>query len=330
MKRIALICIFGCLISSCIKDNIIIPDTGSKITINGLITTNDLLNVRISRSIFITDVEGVLEQDSLISIDNAQVKIYQNNSFIDSLYYYALGTLSSFEGYLYQNGNYISKNLYPETGKEYKITAKAPGSQEASSITKIPNLVRIENVDTSRIILENVPKVYPTNLGLKCIIEFTDPVNETNYYLLNAYRNNPIFSDAMAFRCDDPIVEEKLISAQGGALSSNPIRGIAFSDKLINGKKTNITITICGNDIGLPFWTDDPEYNEDGNHKKTIFFRLYSITEDYFKYIQTLNLYQKSYDNPLSDPVLVYSNIKGGYGIFAGAAVSRDSIVFHY
>ena len=63
---------------------------------------------------------------------------------------------------------------------------------------------------------------------------------------------------------------------------------------------------------------------------KTFYFRLYSISSEFFNYIHTLNLYNKNYGNPLADPVITYSNITGGYGIFSGAAVSSDSIVWNY
>ena len=66
------------------------------------------------------------------------------------------------------------------------------------------------------------------------------------------------------------------------------------------------------------------------DHKKTIYLRLYSITEEYFRYIQTLNLFEKDFGDPLTNPVQVFSNVTGGFGIFAGAAVSSDSIVFNY
>jgi hypothetical protein len=66
------------------------------------------------------------------------------------------------------------------------------------------------------------------------------------------------------------------------------------------------------------------------DHKKTIYLRLYSITEECFRYIQTLNLFEKDFGDPLTNPVQVFSNVTGGFGIFAGAAVSSDSIVFNY
>ncbi len=331
MKQLILFCLFLILFISCAKDNITIPDTGRKITINGLITTDKLLNISISKSAYLTD-ESSSEQVSLYSIDNAQVLIYQNNNVIDSLYFNEPSFDISFYLNLYQYGNYVSKYLFPIMGKEYKVIAKVTGMPEASSITTIPDLVKIEHVDTSRIIVAN--QFSKTNLCLKCNIEFTDPANETNYYLFNIYKNykesGSMNSDNMGFLCNDPIVEEKLIGHEGNALSGDPIRGIAFTDKIINGQKSDLTVTISCTDIGLPFWIDDPNYNADGNHRKIIYFRLYSITEEYFKYIQTLNKYNKDYDNPLADPVLVYSNVTGGYGIFAGAAVSGDSIVFTY
>jgi Domain of unknown function (DUF4249) len=325
--------LFGCLLfllTACQDDKLDIPDTSRKITINGLITTDKLLNVRISKSAYLTD-ESSSEQVSLYSIDNAQVLIYQNNNVIDSLYFNEPLFDFSFYDNLYQNGNYVSKYIFPITGKEYKVIAKVPGMPEASSITTIPDLVRIERVDTSRII---VAEQNPSNVRLICNIEFIDPANETNYYLFNIYKNykesGSMNSDNMGFLCNDPIVEEKLIGHTGSALSGDPIRGIAFTDKIINGQISDLTVTISCTDIGLPFWIDDPNYNGDGNHRKVIYFRLYSITEEYFKYIQTLNKYNKDYDNPLAKPELVYSNVTGGYGIFAGAAVSSDSIVFTY
>jgi hypothetical protein len=169
---------------------------------------------------------------------------------------------------------------------------------------------------------------------LKCNIEFSDPANETNYYLFDVYKKYKEYSfkhsENIPIYSNDPIVEETLFSIEGGFFTTYSAYGIAFSDKIINGLKSSLSVIIRCASIGLPFYNDDSYADEDGNHRKVVYFRLYSITEDYFKYIQTLNQYYKSYDNPLSDPVLVHSNITNGYGIFAGAAVSSDSLVFTY
>ncbi|NJO70129.1 MAG: DUF4249 family protein [Bacteroidetes bacterium] len=153
-------------------------------------------------------------------------------------------------------------------------------------------------------------------------MQFNDPKNEQNYYLFNVYRGVDDFQRTnMEFICNDPVAEEE-------ELNHGTIKfGVAFSDKAINGKQHRITVTLDGKTLACPFWNDNSPFP---SHKTTLYFRLYSITEDYFKYIQTLNLFLKNHKNPLAEPTQVYSNITGGYGIFAGAAVSSDSIVFKY
>jgi hypothetical protein len=333
MKHLILISFSLILFTSCTKDTIKISDTGRKITINGLITTDSLLTIRIGKSSYLCNAYSY-SYDSLCSIDYAKVLFYQNNNIIDSLYFDSIWVFKNLFDYMYIHGNYLSRKVLPSSGKEYKILAKAPGLPDASSTTTIPDLVKIERMDTSRIIVSDLKLGRESNTRFICNIEFTDPGNETNYYLFNIYKRykeyDISYSENIAFFCNDPIVEEKLVSGRNNSELTGTLSGIAFTDKLINGQRTNFIFTIGCCNIGLPFWSDDSDIDEDGNHRKVIYFRLYSITEDYFKYIQTLNQYYKNYDNPLSDPVQVYSNVTGGYGIFAGAAVSSDSLVFTY
>jgi hypothetical protein len=295
-----------------------IPDIGRKIVINGLIATDNLLNVKITKSSYINDISGNAYQSST-DLKGVEVLFYQNNIFIDSLYYV-------FDDYFYAwnvfyIGNYWSKAVYPIPGQEYKVIAKAPGLPDASASTIIPNLVKIEHIDTSTVILAP-GTYYESNVGLQCKIEFSDPANETNYYLLKAYLISS-FPDSLTigFICKDPIVEEKL--------RSDELKGIAFSDKIINGQRYNLDIIIKGETIGKPY-IDYTQSSWQEDHRTTVFFQLYSITEEYFKFIQSLNLYYKNYDNPLAEPVFMYSNVRGGYGMFSGAAVSTDSISFQY
>ncbi|MCE5345392.1 MAG: DUF4249 domain-containing protein [Bacteroidales bacterium] len=321
MKYSILFTIFLILFTSC-QDDLEIPDTGRKIVINGLITTDSLLNVDISRSAYITNVrEYVFRSD----LDNAEVCFYQDDVRMDSLYH---SILYVYSGGVFFTGNYCSKSVYPLPGKQYKIVVKAPGLPDATATTIIPDLVRIERVDTSRIILTTTS----TNRSYRMTynIEFTDPVNETNYYLFNVCRKprSRSYSNNISFDCSDPIVEEEL-------KDNNLIYGIAFSDKIINGKKYSLTITVDGNWLSsysykFPHTVDDYMKDNYIDNKKTYYFNLYSIPEEYFKYIQTMNLYFERQGNPLYEPVMVYSNVTGGYGIFAGAAVSTDSVVFTF
>lgn len=317
MKHFIEIVLFSGLLFSCQKENIQIPDRGRKIVVNGLITTDSLINVNLSQSLYIMDPYDV-EQTLL---NDATVYISDSSSRIDTLQY-------NFNGYInlgvdiYVPSNFWSKKVFPKAGHEYKIEVKSGNLPVATSKTRIPNLVKIEKVDTTVVILAGTFEEWESNVRLHCDIEFTDPANEKNFYLLYVYKIPPphIETNNIGFSCQDPVVEEKL---EHGTY----MEGVAFSDKIINGQKYRLQITLNGKEIGMPFY-DDNSYIF--YHHNAIYFRLYSITEDYFKYIQTLNLFYKNFNNPLAEPTQVYSNVEGGYGIFAGAAVSSDSLVFTY
>ena len=63
MKHIILPIIPLLLFISC-NDELGIPDTGRKIVINGLITTDSLLNVSIGKSAYITDSNAVFRMET--------------------------------------------------------------------------------------------------------------------------------------------------------------------------------------------------------------------------------------------------------------------------
>jgi hypothetical protein len=302
-------------LASCQKEEIKVPDTGRKIVINGIITTDSLININLSRSLFITD-SNLVEENLL---KNARALVYENNIPVDSL---------QFGGDIYINlgldiyvpSNYRSKAGFPLPGHEYEIRVNSPGLPEASARVLIPGMVHIDHVDTSLVKLSGTFQEWESNIRLYCDIAFTDPENEKNYYLLYVYRKPSFSSNTsnMVFSCQDPIVEEYL---NHGTM----MEGVAFSDKSINGKKYLLRVTLNGKDIGKPFYNDYVE-----SSMKTIYFRLYNITEAYYQYIQTLNLFLRNYKNPLAEPTQVFSNINGGYGILGGAAVSVDSLVFRF
>ncbi|HEY5511149.1 MAG TPA: DUF4249 domain-containing protein [Prolixibacteraceae bacterium] len=301
-----LFAIYLLLQTACQPEQISLPDTGRKIVLNGLINSDSLIRVYVGKSIYISDSDGLVVQN----LDNAKVYIYQNGLLIDSLQHDFKGINW---GLFYPSGNYYSKKVKPLPGKEYRIVAKIPGLPDVSATAILPNPVKIEKVDAAAI------RLAPYNQdALKCNIKFADPLNETNYYLVEVFYKygdqiTPIISER--FTCKDPVVEEYL---SDGSIAGGNLAGVVFSDKVINGKTYSLNLTIWRN----------PARSGDGP-RSVIYFHLYSISENYFKYIRTLNLYSAKHGKPLSEPVQVFSNITGGYGIFAGAAVSCDSLVFN-
>lgn len=289
------------------RDSMEIPDAGRKIVINGLITNDSLFNVRVGASAYILDFEGGTTERQQDLID-AVVKIYQNGQSIDSLYHTYSDFYDSWK--VFVPGNYRSRKLFAKEGNEYLITINAPGLTEATAHTKIPEIVKIESIDTTHVILPPGEFV-SLNTGLSCKIQFTDPLNITNYYLLtvNKVPTATSFYNNIEINSKDPVIEE--------TLHSRVIEGIAFSDKVIKGQTYTLSIIIRDESI---------TYVQTYEGNFSLNFRLYSIPEEYFAYIRTLNQYEKNFGNPLADPVMMFSNVTGGFGMFAGAAVSSVSI----
>lgn len=300
--HILLLAINLLLQTACQPEQISLPDTGRKIVLNGLINSDSLIRVYVGKSIYISDSDGVVVQN----LDNAKVYIYQNGLIIDSLQH-------DFKvinwGMFYPSGNYYSKKVKPLPGKEYRIVAKVPGLPDVSATAILPNPVKIEKVDTALIWLAPYYRD-----ALKCNIKFADPLNETNYYLVEVFYKDGDQIISERFTCKDPVVEEYL---SDGSIAGGNLAGVAFSDNVINGKTYSLNLIIWRN----------PAHSDNGL-KRVMYFHLYSISENYFKYIRTLNLYNAKFGKPHSEPVQVFSNITGGYGIFTGAAVSCDSLVF--
>lgn len=316
--------------------------TINNIVLNSLFTTDSLFNVSITKSFPITYGNTIpLTGNALLlqNVPNAQVYVSQNNVLIDSLsnqyYQNSSGYLTSIN----VQSNYWSRKIFAKPGNEYEILVKTPGLPNVTAITTVTNLVKIQRIDTSRIYIDSVlvssnPNIYFKEFNLIINIEFTDPANEKNFYLLNVYNGfyatysngdslyqspTPFVKYLVPYTCNDPIVEEKLNY-------NSLLYEVAFSDKSINGKTYSLSISF--NDIQYEGFVGSKLPSKP---LKTIFyFRLYSITEDYFNYLQTLLLYYQNVNNPLASPTQVYSNVQGGYGIFSGASVSTDSFLLYY
>jgi len=198
--------------TACQPEQIRLPDTGRKIVLNGLINSDSLIRVSVSKSMYVSDIDWFpIGKD----LDNAEVYIYQNGLLIDSLQHdYKMIGWDIF----YPFGNYCSKKVKPLPGKEYRIVAKVPGLPDVSATAVLPNAVKIEKVDTAmirletyRVVIEGKEYISYEN-ALKCNIKFADPLDETNYYLFEVFYK---VGDQMPihtyhFICKDPVVEEYL------------------------------------------------------------------------------------------------------------------------
>ena len=108
-----------------------------------------------------------------------------------------------------------------------------------------------------------------------------------------------------------------------GLLDYEP-KTLIFNDNLFNCKDISIKVNYAIEAAGRPKIGDGPEYR----YNLLISFR--SISESYYLYKQKQIVYLFSLQSDIftgaSEPVQLYSNVNGGYGIFAGYS-SDDRII---
>lgn len=231
--------------------------------------------------------------------DNPVVYLHRSRFILDGTYEFepiiqatvtlskegtVVATLHETELGVYTTGDYI-----PEKGFTYSVEVTKAG-ETATAQTVIPNSIGCELIDTVRVtsFIDNQSVEY-----LRFNLKVTDPADQENYYMV--VFNNELFDYPMSFYNSQQIVENG---------NDSYLNYAVFSDKLING----ITKT-------LAFDLDLNNFIEEVNPMK---IQFKSISKDMYLYYLRLSNYWNAQNSFLAEPVMVYTNINNGLGIFGG------------
>ncbi len=246
-------------------------------------------------------------------IKNATIVLYDNNVNV--------GTFTETS-----DGQYVLP--YTVTaGHTYKITVTNTKFDDVFATTIVPNPAIINNFNVDLVLM-------PDNLRANININFKDSPNEDNFYgvameridtnRLEAppsypgYEYHPPYANTY-FCSSDLNIEFPNDELDGGACSDL----VLFSDKGFNGQDYNFN---CYSDyfiyLGGAEITDTTFYT-----KIKLFFKTYN--SDYYKYVLSTKIAQWNYGNPFAEPVRIYNNIEGGFGIFGALNTAVDSVSFN-
>ncbi|MCK9498675.1 MAG: DUF4249 domain-containing protein [Bacteroidales bacterium] len=289
-----------------------IEDTKPKLVLNAELNPDSTIKVNITRS------RHILDNAMITNVEDAQVKIYEDEIFIGNLIYD-------------KNGNY-RLNYKPKKGKNYKIIVEHPNYETVKATSFIISKIENISIDTSSTYDEYGNSI--TNLNIK----FKDPANEKNYYMLklrDKYKTeiwdySIIVIDTIYTGPDTTIVNISQgaftyeYSTEVVYFSSNDINldednyfagVLAISDELFDGKEYLLKTSF------------DANYTYYSTDTSLIYIDFYSISQDYYKYIKSRNKYTYSVGDPFSEPVMVFTNVENGLGILGSAHANTDSIL---
>lgn len=294
------------LAAACEKEVIVeVPDQQAKLVVNGIIRTQANFRVTVGKTADVLDFNNA----SGYRVTNALVQLFENNVLRDTLVYDSASA-----------GYNVKRNMRPVAGRTYLLKVSAPGFGPVESVTKAPRSTPIESLTR----LTNVRKDAAGNFMDEIKLTFTDEATLGNHYFFRVRRaryqggNSVIYAGIECMRSPDRDIE--------GRSSGDPLhfetcidREFYMRDINFNGKKKELVLYIDHNAL-------EPVYVQSLNQHYKPIIELHTITADHYKYNKSIGAYRDAEDNPFAEPVLVYSNVKNGYGIFTTFDVARDSI----
>jgi|GEM_PF-3079532 len=232
-------------------------------------------------------------------------------------------------GNVWSRGVYTSTEFLNENAEEYELKIRTPEGGIYTATSAVPKKVEIATVDFEELSREsssfggrpNFPRGTSTRIQLSIDISFNDNTSEKNYYALLVEDNSSfsIRNDTLmrgfstrGYDTNDPaflneeinvfgIVEENNVS-----VSSQPYY---FSDVTFNSSRKKITINYNYSEIDFPNFVD--------TESSIIRFILFTVNEDYYRYITSIRRSDFSNSNPFAEPVPIYTNMSNdGQGIF--------------
>jgi hypothetical protein len=292
---VVLICLYSC---ETIVD-INLDSADNQVVVNALITNDTAINVNLSLTKPLFQEGDTLFED----IQNAQVFLFENNN--------PIGIMVNLGEGLYSIPEYFAC-----TESQYKIEFKYLG-KTISGETEIPAPISIDSIDF-------ISNFGVTEFGDKYHLlktSFRDPGTTTNYYeiavkfeYLDSVRFFGYLTDYFTLFSNDNIIANEIDTRNPGFWSDH----LVFSDELFSSDTITISIN-CSSLLQSGFLT-----------KQRITVFLNTISKEYYLYNKKLLLYKQSTSNEvwedISEPVIMYSNIMNGYGIFAG--YSTDTLSF--
>ncbi len=293
--RLNIIAIIACLpiMVSCEKDiTEKFEDSQQNVFIlSGELSAFEHPTINLTRSITMAQL------DTLQYLNNAQVEIRSG----DQSYQMEPG------GY----GNYTSSELLLQPGQEYHIHCSGEELPDASASVVIPVLP----------VVSEITLTVGDSLDLHLDIAIDDPATFRDYYTfyisgwlmeihvhhdetgietrdtLNVFTNYHLNIQDSVFEYSGNLQRFQIIEEESRYLSM-----VHFSDRLFNGSTHHLTV----NSFLWSFYNDSiPEIN----------IHLVKHDEHYFNFLESMTRYDPYNDLPIIQPVQIYSNIEGGFGL---------------
>ena len=264
-------------------------------------------------SLSLSQTIGFLDSLDFPIVDDADIQLYSEDSLI--------GTLD----YSITNNRYYLEGIYHLNPGVYRLEI-ALDNEHITAYDTLPQKVNLDKITIN-------PLAGYDNVGnalSRVTFTFNDPGEQDNYYEI--FITGTADSSLIDLSTDYPsIIAESYYPSVMNIEGGNP-ETLPFNDAGFNGEQVSIPV-----EYPLPFYPSDGKIE---SHVRIVHFR--TISRNYYLY--KTSLLRQGYTNKADiiygqgEPMNVYGNIPGHYGIFAGyqsvdvafIIASRDIIEYEF
>lgn len=254
--------------------------------------------------VVVSKTRPVLDEGRVDYIPNARVALYINGFFADTLHYVSPPVLQI-------PGYYLSSKIVPQPGDRCSLVVEAPGFDPVTGESRMPFPVFIDTAFTSLVIEKEQIDEELNQATIKVELKVLHEPGEENYFHLNFYQQGFDFQlDQEGDTIKFPFFSLPLVTIPND--DEIPLvpyienRGVLFTEQAIESNQGILSFT-------LQF-----QYYPQYQILDDFLIELRTTSPEYYLYHRSLARQHQAGQHPFSEPVILYSNIENGHGIFAG------------
>ncbi len=232
---------------------------------------------------------------------NAVVRLYDDGRLVEQL---ALSPPEEGATPFYQ-----TKQFSPQTGREYRLEVRVPGFPAAEAVSTAPEIVKLDQFEA--FITQSVENQENKTIQYEYALNagFWDPASnrQKNFYHLLFFLQLEKTSGILG----DTAVQEFRSIVLGSNINTNYQiahyeGGVLLEDTPFEGKFKSLQFPVT---LELPKELGTPT---------AVVASLRSVPEEYYRFYSAVNRQRVNPDLPFAEPVILFTNIRNGVGVFAG------------
>ncbi|MFZ2899701.1 MAG: DUF4249 domain-containing protein [Saprospiraceae bacterium] len=254
--------------------------------------------------VVVSETRPVLGEEGVEYIPDARVVLYINGFLADTLRYVASPLLQT-------PGYYVSSVVAPKPGDRCSLVVEAPGFDPVTGESRIPLPVLIDTAFTTLVFEEEQIDETLSQATIEVKLKVLHEPGGENYFHLNFYQQGFDFQlDQEGDTIKFPFFSLPLPVTPGD--DGTPLvpyienRGVLFTEQALEGNQ------------GILSFTMKFQYYPQSQLLEDFHIELRTTSREYFLYHRSLARQHQAGQHPFSEPVILYSNIENGHGIFAG------------